>query len=363
MYKIKGNKLEKVSETGFKVEGKLEEDLETWVENDPSILGEDLLIMGRQVPIPEVKERIDLLAMDASGNTVIIELKIGEIKDPVDIQSLKYASYISHWDYDHLEDQARTYFMEKGEKEFNFNDKFEEFLSDAGIEPVPEIYNQDQRIIIVGSHVREKLGSVALWLRKHNIDVKVIEVSFFNDGGNFFLSPQTIIPLPTAEKFEIGRRSIIGDRPWINKGEEWHLDKRCGKAMKEKLLKLNDIITENLEDVEGPFWDQKFYVSFKFRNHIWLYINTHKTALILNFLVNQGDMKVDQISKELAVKMFDRTSPLSEKLQLESSVEVTPRREYDCVRLRIKEEFEVSSKEFLKFLKDCLDSFKKSAEA
>ena len=41
-----------------------------WVENDPSIVGEDLLIIGRQVPIPEVNERIDLLAMDMSGDTV-----------------------------------------------------------------------------------------------------------------------------------------------------------------------------------------------------------------------------------------------------------------------------------------------------
>ena len=42
-------------------------------------------------------------------------------------------------------------------------------------------------------------------------------------------------------------------------------------------------------------------------------MHTHKTALILNFLINKGDMNAEQISKELGIKVFDRGSPLSEK--------------------------------------------------
>lgn len=338
----------------------MEVDLEDWIENDPSILGENLLIIGRQVQIPEVKDRIDLLALDANGSTVIIELKTGKIKDPVDIQSLRYASYISRWEFNELENQAASYFTEKGDKEFNFNEKFEEFCQSAGIDEAPDP-NQEQRIIIVGSKLKEKLGSVALWLRSHRIDIKVIEVSCFTDEGRLFLQPQVIIPIPTAEKFEIGKHSLGKERPWLSNGEDWHLNKRCGKKMKEKLIQLNSLINENFESVEGPVWSQKFYVSFKEGNRIWLATNTRKTALILNLMVKAGDINVEQVSKDLGIKVFDKKTSLSEKLQMESSVEIEPRgSEFDRLKIRIKEEFDVTSEQFLHFVTNCFKSFKKA---
>lgn len=358
LYKIKGKKLTKIHETKFKHEGKLEEDLEDWVENNPSILGEDLLIIGRQVWIPGVKDKIDLLALDTNGNTVIIELKRGRLKDPVDIQSLRYASYISRWEFVDLETQAKKYFLEKGEEDFNFNEKYEDFCSSAGLDEVPDLPS-DQRMIIVGSKVKEKLGSVALWLRQHNIDIKVIEVSSFKDGENLFLTPQIIIPIPTAEKFEIGKRALRRDRPWRINGEEWHLEKRCGKDMKQKLIQLNNLISDNFGTVEGPIWNQKLYVSFREGNHNWLIIKTHKTALIPRFLVKKGDMSAEQVSNELGIEVFDRESPLSEKLQLESSVEVTTKGEYDRIGIRVKKEFDLSSDQFLNFVKKCFQSYKK----
>jgi len=358
LYKVKGKSVEKIKQTKFKQEEKMEQDLEDWIEHDPSILGEKLLILGRQVQIPEVNDRIDLLALDTSGNVVIIELKKGKLKHPVDIQSLRYASYVSRWEYDDLEKQANKYFSEKGEGDFNFNEKFEEFCLSAGIDEIPDI-NQDQRIIIVGSKLKEKLGSVALWLREHAIDIKIIEVSIFKDDKNLILSPQIIIPIPTTEKFEIGKHVSRKDKPWLSAGEEWHLNKRCGKEMREKLIQLNSIINDNFERVDGPNWNQKFYVSFKEGNHIWISINTHKTTLVSNIYIKKGDMDVKKISEDLGIKIFDRGSSLSEKLQLESSVEIINKGDYDRVKIRIKKEFNVTSDELLNFLKDCYVSFRR----
>ncbi len=358
LYKVRGKAIEKVNQTKFKEEEKLERDLEDWIENNPSIIGERLLIFGRQVQIPEVNDRIDLLALDTNGKVVIIELKRGKLKHPVDIQSLRYASYVSRWEYDDLEKQANNYFSEKGEEDFNFNEKFEEFCSSAGIDEIPDI-NQDQRIVIVGSKLREKLGSVALWLREHSIDIKIIEVSLFKDGENLFLTPQVIIPIPTTEKYEIGKHVSRKDRPWLSNGEEWHLNKRCGKEIKEKLIQLNNIINENFENVEGPNWNQKLYVSFKEGNHIWIFINTHKTTLVSNIFVKRSGMEVKRISEDLGIKIFDKESSFSEKLQLESSVEITNKGDYDRVRIRIKKDFELTNDKFLNFLRDCYASFKK----
>ena len=62
--------LEKVSYSSLEAEKKLESILD----EDISIIGPDLLIIGRQVPTSFGKY-IDLLAIDSDGHLAIIELK------------------------------------------------------------------------------------------------------------------------------------------------------------------------------------------------------------------------------------------------------------------------------------------------
>lgn len=92
LWKITNQGPKQVPETKFKQEELLEENLEDWICSDGSILGEPLFIIGRQVMIPDMKDRLDVLAIDPQGNAVIIELKRGKLKDPVDMQALRYAS-------------------------------------------------------------------------------------------------------------------------------------------------------------------------------------------------------------------------------------------------------------------------------
>ena len=149
LWKITDKGPSKVKETKFKAEKLLEENLEDWITQDSSILGEPLLIVGRQVSIPDMKDRLDLLAFDPQGNAVIIELKRGKVKDPVDIQSMRYASYISKWSFENFENLARNFMEKVGDPEFNFNAIYESFCVDAGIDEIPDL-NKDQRVIILG---------------------------------------------------------------------------------------------------------------------------------------------------------------------------------------------------------------------
>ena len=109
LWKITDKGPSKVAETKLKQEKLLEEHMEDWISSDSSILGEPLLIVGRQVLIPDTKDRLDLLALDPQGNAVIIELKRGKLKDPVDMQALRYASYISKWRFEDFESLARNF--------------------------------------------------------------------------------------------------------------------------------------------------------------------------------------------------------------------------------------------------------------
>ena len=76
LWKITEEGPSKVKETKFKKEKLLEEHLEDWIAKDPSILGEPLLIFGRQVIIPDTKDRLDLLAIDPHDQLTAIQIFI-----------------------------------------------------------------------------------------------------------------------------------------------------------------------------------------------------------------------------------------------------------------------------------------------
>jgi hypothetical protein len=349
LWKITEKGPRKVTETGFKHEKVLEESLEEWIARDPSILGENLLVIGRQVLIPDVKDRLDLLAVDSQGATVIIELKRGDLKDPVDIQALRYASYISKWRFEEFENLARNYLGRVDDPDFNFNEVFESFCEEAGTE-VPEL-NAEQRLVIVGAAVREKLGSVALWLRDHRVDIKLIEVQTFREGDAIFIEPTVIVPVPVSRFAEVGMVRAEGS-PWMVDGRTWHLEKRCSSQTKEVFLGLDKLLQDKFE-LEGPKWNQKHYVAYRVDNHNWLAINTNSRTLRLDFLVKTGVFKSDELAGRLGVKKFDVEDTMSEKMNLPSSVIVRNRNESsDRIRLRVKEGFDLESAAFLLFLEE-----------
>lgn len=357
LWKITEKGPSKVKETKFKQEKLLEEHLEDWIAKDPSILGEPLLVFGRQVIIPDIKDRLDLLAIDPQGSITVIELKRGQLKDPVDIQGLRYASYISKWRFQDFENIARNYFGKVGDPEFNFNEIFESFCSEAGVDDIPDI-NTDQRIIIVGSSVREKLGSVALWLRDHNIDIKLIEVHAYKEGENLFIEPSTIVPMPVSRFIAVGKPGAEG-QPWTTDGKSWHLEKRCSPRTKEMLLLLDQILQDEF-DLEGPRWSQKYYVAYPINNYNWLCVHTKPRFLVLDFLVKAGVFKTEELAKRLGVEQFDADESLADKLGMPSSVFVKNRNpSSDRIRLRAKEDFNVNSETFMEFLRDAFKAFPK----
>lgn len=350
LWKITDNVPSKVSQTMLKKEKLLEEHLEGWIECDPSILGEPLLVFGRQVIIPDIRDRLDLLAIDPQGTIVVIELKRGHLKDPVDVQSLRYASYISKWRFQDFENIARSHFGKVGDPEFNFNEVFESFCTESGVDDVPDI-NTDQRIIIVGAAVREKLGSVALWLRDHNVDIKLIEIHAYKEGTNIFIEPSTIVPLPVSKFVTVGKPGKK-NQPWAEDGKSWHLEKKCSPKTKKMLIELDNFLQDEL-DLDEPRWNQKLYVAYPVNNFHWLRLHTKSSMLVLDIVVKKGIFDTDSLASNLGVEKFDSDESLSGKLNLPSSVSVTNRNQVsDRIRLRLKDDFDLDSKAFTDLLQE-----------
>ena len=93
LYELYDLKVEEDEEMAAKLE-KERENLQEWIANNPSSLGEDLLIIQKEFNgFGETNERLDLLALDKLGNLVIIENKLDGSGRNVTWQVLKYASY------------------------------------------------------------------------------------------------------------------------------------------------------------------------------------------------------------------------------------------------------------------------------
>ena len=89
-------KTDKIEEVDFSRLGlKERKDIQEWVADNPSILGEDLLIIGKEFRgFDLTNERLDLLAVDSDGRLVIIELKRDDTGANAHWQAIKYASYL-----------------------------------------------------------------------------------------------------------------------------------------------------------------------------------------------------------------------------------------------------------------------------
>jgi hypothetical protein len=342
-----------VKETALAAEQKIEQDLEGWIAQDPDILGEPLLIIGRQVTVQGINDRLDLLALDPDGKSVVIEVKRGAVKDPVDMQALRYASYLSRWKFSDFEALAREY-LGHGDADFNFLDCYQEFcaqhLEDGDEVPTP---NHDQRIVLIGSHVRERLGSVALWLREHKIDIKVIELRLFKEGDELLLEPITIVPTPVGKFDDVGSSVSDPSAPWKENGKAWHLETRCTRTTRSMMEELLSVL-EDYSDLDGPHWAQKYYVSYQINGSTVIMIGTAPKQLSINFRVQKGTVEPKKVATELGIDLFQAEGSIAEKLALSSSVGIYERNSHDRVRVRCREGFKFGNA-FRNFVDRCLE--------
>lgn len=184
------------TEHDFKGEHR-EQTLESWLESNPDSIIEDgtLLIIGRQVST-NLGSFIDLLALDRSGSTVVLELKRARTPREAISQALEYASFVETLDYEQLEQILRVYTGNEGENLSEYHRAF--FKLDEG-EAVS--FNKDQRIVVVGSNVTPEIRQTAMFLRRKGLRVTCVEFKYFQTGsGETLLSSDIVVgrePLKT----------------------------------------------------------------------------------------------------------------------------------------------------------------------
>lgn len=162
-----------------------EEGLEEAVERNPRILGEDLLIIGRQTPTSSGV--MDLLGLDREANVVVVELKQAGLPREVIAQALDYASWIAEQDPEAIERVAEKYLGGSDVQEAfseRFGGSYEELVCFA------------PRILIVGSDVSEPVERMIGYLGDYGIDINWVVVQSFPVAETRCVSSVRIAPAP-----------------------------------------------------------------------------------------------------------------------------------------------------------------------
>ena len=158
--------------------------LEDTLAQDITILSSQLMLIGRQIPTAYGKF-IDLLAMNASGNLSIIELKKHRTPREVVAQLLDYASWVQNLSH---EDITNIY------SEKNPGKKLEQGFYDAfGINP-PEKLNQSHELMVVSSELDPSTERIISYLaNNYGVPINAVFFHYFKDEGRDYLARTWLI--------------------------------------------------------------------------------------------------------------------------------------------------------------------------
>jgi hypothetical protein len=164
--------------------------LERWLIKDVTILSQNLAVIGSQVVSPYGK-KIDILAINSSGELVIIEFKRDKPNHEIIAQVLDSAAWIKDLCYDELTNILNTY----GKSEYK---DIEEFFASTFNKNAEETeLNSDHQMIIVGSEIDESTVRIVNYLAKEPFYLKINAVNFnyYRDSdGHEFLTQSFVLP-------------------------------------------------------------------------------------------------------------------------------------------------------------------------
>ena len=182
----------------------LEKNLQEIIAADISIVDPGLMLIGREVPT-DFGGFIDILAIDAVGNLVVVELKKGKTPKEVVAQVLDYAS----WAYGLTSGDIAEIFIEYQQR--FFDKKTPEAIDIAlkrEFKAVPEELNIGHRLLVVAADLDSSTERIVTYLQEqHAVDINVAFFRTFKDEGREYLT-RTWLTEPDSLATEISSSAV-----------------------------------------------------------------------------------------------------------------------------------------------------------
>ena len=168
----------------------LEARVEAWLEQDISMVSDNLLVVGRQVET-DFGGAIDLLCLDANGDLVILELKRDKTPREITAQVLDYASWVKDLSNEQITEMADSYLGEKGPLDQAFENRF-------GAE-LPEILNEHHQMLIVASEIDSSSERIVRYLSdSYGVSMNAVTFHYFRDNQGRELVARVFLIEPSA---------------------------------------------------------------------------------------------------------------------------------------------------------------------
>lgn len=166
--------------------------LEQMIVADPEILSDGWLIIGRQVRTTH-GGFVDLLALNADGQLIIIELKRNQTPREVVAQAIDYASWVQELAPEKIAEIYQAY-SKDGSLDEAFKKRF-------GIALDEEQLDGSHQIVIVASSLDASTERIVRYLSDKDVAINVLFFQVFQDAGGQLLSRAWFIdPIETESK-------------------------------------------------------------------------------------------------------------------------------------------------------------------
>lgn len=210
LWRADGDKLSKITPISIGLEAQLE----SYIESDPTMLGEPLLIIGRQVPTA-FGGYIDLLALDETASVHVIELKRDKTPRDVTAQALDYGSWVSSLSRSDIQSIFEHY---------QAGTALEEAFAERFNETLPEEVNASQTFTIVAASVDAATERIVRFLNEDfGVPINVVFFRHFIDNGSSYLARTWLVEnegQATAANTTAARKTKTRE-PW--NGTDWYV--------------------------------------------------------------------------------------------------------------------------------------------
>ena len=198
------DKVSKITESSFTDLNIWErQHIEEWIRTNPEMLGEDLLVVSTEFDrFTNSNDRLDVLALDRSGNLVVIELKRDSAAGYADLQAIRYAAMVSSMTIEILipyyVSYRKNYYAETL-SETEAKDQLVEFIESDSF---TELSNKP-RMILCSEGFSQEITATVLWLRDSDIDISCVKITPYKVDEQIIIVPKVVIPLEEAKQYLI----------------------------------------------------------------------------------------------------------------------------------------------------------------
>jgi hypothetical protein len=223
LYEMTSSTFRPVHEASFAAIGIGERsDIQRLLRTQIDVLGDDLYVLTEEFgDWEDSRRRIDLLAVDAEANLVVVELKRTADGGHMELQAIRYASMVSAMTFERAVQIHADFLRRLGEPGEEAQARLLEFLGWS--EPDEENFAGDVRILLVSEGFSKELTTAVLWLRDRDIDISCIRLRPYTADDKTLIDVAQIIPLPEAEDYIVRIRQKE-QRERKSKAERWSPD-------------------------------------------------------------------------------------------------------------------------------------------